>query len=61
MFRQLRYLVGKRWCTLMHESLMWPVHGYYECGICSRRYPAFEEAPAASRPRCAELEPSASL
>jgi hypothetical protein len=27
------------WCTLMHNSSMWPIHGQYECRICGRRQP----------------------
>jgi hypothetical protein len=31
----------------MHESLMWPAHGEYQCRACGRRYPAFAEARVA--------------
>jgi hypothetical protein len=24
------------WCTLMHDSLMWPVQGQYQCRTCGR-------------------------
>jgi hypothetical protein len=27
------------WCKAMHESLMWPSHGHYECRTCGREYP----------------------
>ena len=27
------------WCRAMHESLMWPAHGRYECCTCGREYP----------------------
>jgi hypothetical protein len=30
---------GRSWCTLMHDSPMWPIHGQYQCGACHRRYP----------------------
>jgi len=30
---------GDLWCTLMHTSPMWPIHGHYECGTCGRRHP----------------------
>jgi hypothetical protein len=50
MFRELQWELGAIWCSLMHESLMWPVHGHYECRACGRRYPAFVEAPIAGRP-----------
>ena len=49
MFRNVQRCIGARWCGLMHESLMWPVHGHYECRTCGRRYPAFAEAQTASR------------
>jgi len=45
MFRKLRSIVGKLWCTLAHRSVMWPVHGYYTCRRCGRCYPAFAETP----------------
>lgn len=41
------------WCSLAHKSIMWPVHGHYECRACGRKYPAFAEelVPAyANRP-----------
>jgi hypothetical protein len=50
MFRELQWELGAIWCSLMHESVMWPVHGHYECRTCGRRYPAFAEAPIAGRP-----------
>jgi len=53
MLREFRARAGATWCNLAHDSLMWPVHGYYECRTCGRRYPAFAEAPlryAANRP-----------
>jgi hypothetical protein len=49
MFRNVQRRIGARWCGLMHESLMWPVHGHYQCRTCGRRYPAFAEAQTASR------------
>jgi hypothetical protein len=49
MFRELQWELGAIWCGLMHESLMWPVHGHYECRTCGRRYPAFAEAVIAGR------------
>ena len=30
--------IGDAWCSLMHDSPRWPIHGYYECGVCGRRY-----------------------
>ena len=48
MFSQLQSKVDTVWCSLMHESIMWPVHGHYECRTCGRRYSAFSEAQTAS-------------
>ncbi|MBZ5619751.1 MAG: hypothetical protein LAQ69_13655 [Acidobacteriia bacterium] len=31
--------LGGRWCVLMHNSPMWPIHGEYQCRTCGRRYP----------------------
>ncbi len=30
--------VGALWCSLMHNSPMWPMHGHYECRVCGRQY-----------------------
>ena len=27
---------GSLWCSLLHNSLMWPIHGYYTCRRCGR-------------------------
>jgi hypothetical protein len=51
MFARLQSKIGAAWCSLTHESLMWPVHGYYRCRTCGRRYPAFADALVAGRPR----------
>jgi hypothetical protein len=59
MFRELRSKIGTVWCNLTHESLMWPVHGHYQCRTCGRRYPVFAEAPMAGRSTgTASLAPS---
>jgi hypothetical protein len=34
----------------MHESVMWPIHGRYECRTCGRSYPVLWDAPAAPEP-----------
>ena len=31
--------IGRLWCRLMHSSLMWPIHGVYQCRTCLRRFP----------------------
>ena len=30
--------LGKIWCTLMHDSPGWPIHGHYTCLACGRRH-----------------------
>ncbi len=30
--------LGDLWCSFMHASPMWPIHGHYECAECGRRY-----------------------
>ena len=30
--------LGEVWCRLTHDSVMWPIHGEYECRSCGRRY-----------------------
>lgn len=56
MRNKLQSDLGTLWCSLMHTSPMWPVHGQYECRICGRHYPAFREAPAAVRPKGGALK-----
>lgn len=51
MFRQVRESIGTIWCTLAHDSLMWPVHGHYDCRTCGRRYPAFADASTEGSPK----------
>lgn len=48
MFTDLQSRIGTLWCSLAHESVMWPVHGEFECRSCGRHYPAFAEAPIGS-------------
>ena len=31
-------VIGEVWCSLMHDSPRWPIHGQYECGVCGRQY-----------------------
>ncbi len=47
MLERLREKIGAIWCSLAHESPMWPLHGHYECRTCGRRFPAFTEASIA--------------
>jgi hypothetical protein len=49
MFSKLWSSIGRVWCSLAHKSVMWPVHGVYECRACGRRYPAFAEASRSNR------------
>lgn len=30
--------LGDLWCSWMHSSPRWPIHGHYECGVCGRQY-----------------------
>jgi hypothetical protein len=30
--------IGMLWCTLMHNSPTWPIHGHYECRVCGRQH-----------------------
>jgi hypothetical protein len=30
--------LGRRWCRVMHQRLLWPIHGQYECSVCLRRF-----------------------
>jgi hypothetical protein len=39
MLKTTQRKLGSLWCTLMHESLSWPIHGKYQCRSCGRRYP----------------------
>lgn len=47
MYKKLRWGIGALWCSLMHNSVTWPIHGYYECRTCGRRYLAFADTPTA--------------
>jgi hypothetical protein len=31
-------LLGTLWCRHFHDSVMWPIHGEYECRSCGRRH-----------------------
>ena len=44
MLSRFQSKIGALWCSLAHESVMWPVHGHYECRACGRKYPVFAEA-----------------
>jgi hypothetical protein len=61
MFKRLCSEMGGLWCSLRHESPMWPIHGQYQCRICGRRYPAFAEAPVAVWPKPIALKPALAL
>ena len=39
------------WCRFQHDSLMWPIHGVYECRVCHRRYGVAWEHQAAVMPK----------
>ena len=35
---RIRSQFAQEWCRLMHPDPKWPIHGYYECPQCRRRY-----------------------
>ena len=47
LMRRLREL----WCKRMHDSVMWPIDGHYECRVCGCRYevPWISQSENASR------------
>lgn len=52
---------GRLWCNVMHEDITWPIHGYYRCRRCHRKYPVpWENAPQSreSKERARELSPA---
>lgn len=61
MLRELQSRIGIAWCMATHKSVMWPVHGHFQCRTCGRRYPAFAEMPAANRLKRAAWKPAVSL
>jgi len=61
MFKELRSRLGTIWCKFRHESLMWPVHGHYQCRTCGRYYPAFAEAQMANWTTRAALKAAVQL
>jgi hypothetical protein len=44
---------GHLWCTLMHNSMMWPIHGHYQCRRCGRRRPVPWAQPEHRQPAAA--------
>jgi hypothetical protein len=30
--------IGSFWCSVIHDSPMWPIHGRYECRTCGRHF-----------------------
>jgi len=38
------------WCSQMHGSPLWPIHGHYQCRVCGRRYRVSWAEPASVRP-----------
>ena len=37
-FWKLSDMAGRLWCGVMHDGMMWPVHGRYRCRTCWREY-----------------------
>jgi hypothetical protein len=50
--------LGDLWCSVMHESPLWPIHGHYQCRTCGREYPvAWQDTnPIAGEPNHRILE-----
>jgi len=53
--------LGRIWCSLMHSSTTWPIHGEYCCQRCGRRFSvpwadSFEFERSAIMPRRPQLE-----
>lgn len=61
MFRTFQSRMGAAWCRMSHASVMWPLHGEYQCRTCGRRYPAFSEAPRTVQVNGAALKSAVSL
>lgn len=61
MLRELQSRIGTAWCLATHKSVMWPVHGHFQCRTCGRRYPAFAETPVANWPKRTAWKPAVSL
>ena len=61
MFQQRKARIGALWSNVAHDSLMWPVHGQYECRLCGRRYPAFVDEQHANLTKRAALKPAVPL
>jgi hypothetical protein len=61
MFRKLQSRVGVAWCRMSHGSVMWPLHGEYQCRTCGRRYPAFLETPHTHHANGTELKSAVSV
>jgi hypothetical protein len=59
-FERMQSRIGRLWCTMVHDSPMWPVNGEYECRRCGQRYPAFAEAGVRTRANSAK-KPSSTL
>jgi hypothetical protein len=57
MLERMQATIGTLWCTVVHNSPMWPIYGMYECRTCGRRYPAFAEAPVALQATSAVKRP----
>lgn len=47
-----------RWCRVMHDAPMWPIHGHYQCGVCGTRFPVPWEKQAAPVVQAAAMTPA---
>lgn len=41
--------LGEYWCAFAHDSVTWPVHGYYRCRKCNRIFRVPWDEPGHAR------------
>jgi len=44
-------VLGTLWCRYFHTSVMWPIHGEYECRSCGRRHAVLWDARDKTTPQ----------
>jgi hypothetical protein len=54
--RQLVERIAEAWCRNMHDGVMWPYRGHYQCRKCFREYPVEFEV-LAGQPRTHRHDP----
>jgi hypothetical protein len=56
--RALWSRIENAWGKVVHNQLMWPIHGYYSCRVCLRRYPVPWSGPLITTSRNRMLFPA---